>query len=119
VKGSGVKQVTQVTLGEAQAHLADLITRVIQGEDVVIKVGDEQIQLVRLPVEYMIEMYGVTIWLGRGQRGEEEADAIRTPYVTSGPPQKEGPIEPGSAEGMFWMSDDFDEPLEEFEEYME
>ena len=25
----------------------------------------------------------------------------------------------GSANGMVWMSDDFDEPLEEFKEYME
>ncbi|MEG4067554.1 DUF2281 domain-containing protein [Microcoleus sp. Pol11C2] len=25
----------------------------------------------------------------------------------------------GSAKGMVWMSDDFDEPLEEFNEYME
>jgi antitoxin (DNA-binding transcriptional repressor) of toxin-antitoxin stability system len=36
------------------------------------------------------------------------------------------PIEPvkprrkaGSAKGIIWMSDDFDEPLEEFREYME
>jgi antitoxin (DNA-binding transcriptional repressor) of toxin-antitoxin stability system len=26
---------------------------------------------------------------------------------------------PGSAKGLIWMSDDFDEPLEEFREYME
>ncbi|BAZ12691.1 hypothetical protein NIES4071_45230 [Calothrix sp. NIES-4071] len=26
--------------------------------------------------------------------------------------------QPGSAEGSVWMSDDFDEPLEEFKEYM-
>jgi antitoxin (DNA-binding transcriptional repressor) of toxin-antitoxin stability system len=26
---------------------------------------------------------------------------------------------PGSAKGLIWMSDDFDEPLEEFQEYME
>jgi antitoxin (DNA-binding transcriptional repressor) of toxin-antitoxin stability system len=26
---------------------------------------------------------------------------------------------PGSAKGIIWMSDDFDEPLEEFKEYME
>ena len=25
----------------------------------------------------------------------------------------------GSAKGLVWMSDDFDEPLEEFKEYME
>ncbi len=26
---------------------------------------------------------------------------------------------PGSAKGLIWMSDDFDEPLEEFKEYMQ
>ena len=29
------------------------------------------------------------------------------------------PSKAGSAKGMVWMSDDFDEPLEEFKEYME
>lgn len=27
--------------------------------------------------------------------------------------------QPGSAKGAIWISDDFDEPLEEFREYME
>ena len=27
--------------------------------------------------------------------------------------------QPGSAKGLIWMSDDFEEPLEEFQEYME
>jgi antitoxin (DNA-binding transcriptional repressor) of toxin-antitoxin stability system len=27
--------------------------------------------------------------------------------------------QPGTAKGQVWMSDDFDEPLEEFKEYME
>jgi antitoxin (DNA-binding transcriptional repressor) of toxin-antitoxin stability system len=26
---------------------------------------------------------------------------------------------PGSAKGLIWISDDFDEPLEEFQEYLE
>ncbi len=26
--------------------------------------------------------------------------------------------QPGSAKGLVWMSDDFDEPLEEFKDYM-
>jgi antitoxin (DNA-binding transcriptional repressor) of toxin-antitoxin stability system len=26
---------------------------------------------------------------------------------------------PGSAKGLIWMSDDFEEPLEEFKEYLE
>lgn len=27
--------------------------------------------------------------------------------------------QPGSAKGLVWISDDFDEPLEEFKDYME
>jgi len=34
-------------------------------------------------------------------------------------PQKRRPAKAGSAKGIVWMSDDFDEPLEEFREYME
>jgi antitoxin (DNA-binding transcriptional repressor) of toxin-antitoxin stability system len=33
--------------------------------------------------------------------------------------RKPRPAKAGSAKGMVWMSDDFDEPLEEFREYME
>lgn len=29
------------------------------------------------------------------------------------------PLKRGSAKGKVWMSDDFDEPLEDFQEYME
>ncbi|MBW4537305.1 MAG: DUF2281 domain-containing protein [Pleurocapsa minor HA4230-MV1] len=32
---------------------------------------------------------------------------------------KRYPAQAGSAKGQVWMSDDFDEPLEEFKEYME
>ena len=32
------------------------------------------------------------------------------------PPQKRR--QPGSANGLIWMSDDFDAPLEDFKEYM-
>lgn len=31
----------------------------------------------------------------------------------------QGQRQPGSAKGMIWMADDFDEPLEDFKEYME
>jgi len=33
--------------------------------------------------------------------------------------KKRWPSKAGSAKGMVWMSNDFDEPLEEFKEYME
>lgn len=32
---------------------------------------------------------------------------------------KRYPAQAGSAKGMVWMSDDFDEPLEDFKEYIE
>ncbi|MEG5139675.1 MULTISPECIES: DUF2281 domain-containing protein [unclassified Microcoleus] len=35
------------------------------------------------------------------------------------PKQAKPDRQPGSAKGMVCMSDDFDEPLEEFKEYME
>lgn len=34
-------------------------------------------------------------------------------------PVRRYPAKAGSAKGQIWMSDDFDEPLEEFKEYME
>ena len=34
-------------------------------------------------------------------------------------PIKRYPAKAGTAKGQVWMSDDFDEPLEEFKEYME
>lgn len=34
-------------------------------------------------------------------------------------PVKRYPAKAGSAKGQIWMSDDFDEPLEELKEYME
>ena len=35
------------------------------------------------------------------------------------PVQKRRPAKAGSAKGLVWMSEDFDEPLEDFKEYME
>ena len=34
-------------------------------------------------------------------------------------PVKRYPAKAGTAKGQVWMSDDFDEPLEEFKKYME
>ncbi len=34
-------------------------------------------------------------------------------------PIQRRPAKAGSAKGLVWMSDDFDEPLEDFREYME
>ncbi|MEI6328232.1 MAG: DUF2281 domain-containing protein [Pseudanabaena sp. ELA645] len=39
--------------------------------------------------------------------------------ITSIEVRKRRPAKAGSAKGLVWMSDDFDEHLEEFKEYME
>lgn len=36
-----------------------------------------------------------------------------------GEPKKQWPCKAGSAKGKIWIAPDFDEPLEEFKEYME
>lgn len=55
-------------------------------------------------------------------RGEEVAIAKDNQPVVKlvALPKKDKPNrKAGSAKGMVWMSDNFDEPLEEFKEYME
>jgi prevent-host-death family protein len=69
----------QVTVQEAQSTIKTLLDEALQGEQIVITVGNRP--------------------------------ALRLePYA---PDRK-----PGSAKGEIWMSDDFDEPLEDFKEYM-
>jgi antitoxin (DNA-binding transcriptional repressor) of toxin-antitoxin stability system len=60
-------------------------------------------------------------WRRYANDGEEvilldgDRPAIKlTPIISVQPARK-----PGSAEGLVWMSDDFDAPLAEFKEYME
>lgn len=52
-------------------------------------------------------------------RGEEVVITKDGSVVKLTPAFPVKPRQPGSAKGMVWMSDDFDEPLEEFKEYME
>ncbi|MGI8589128.1 MAG: type II toxin-antitoxin system Phd/YefM family antitoxin [Chloroflexia bacterium] len=73
---------TEVTLEEAQTHLADLIAAVRRGETVYI-VGDEQDLVQLVPVS--------------------GADNY---------------LQFGSARGLIRMAEDFDAPLEDFQEYM-
>ena len=47
----------------------------------------------------------------------DEADFIRE-MEKNDPPPPDFVRKPGSAKGLFTVPDDFDEPLEEFEEYM-
>lgn len=50
-------------------------------------------------------------------RGEEVTITKNNSVVKLIPAQTKKPRQPGSAKGQVWMSDDFEEPLEEFAEY--
>ena len=54
-------------------------------------------------------------------RGEEVIITKNDSIVKliSASPVKRYPAKAGTAKGLVWMSDDFDEPLEDFKEYME
>jgi prevent-host-death family protein len=55
-------------------------------------------------------------------RGEEVVitkDNLSLVKLIPATPVKRHPAKAGSAKGLIWISDDFDEPLEEFKEYME
>jgi antitoxin (DNA-binding transcriptional repressor) of toxin-antitoxin stability system len=79
----------KVTIEEAQARLPELLEAVKRGEAVFILI-DENFSF---------------------QLGFVATKLID--YIVSRPRRK-----PGLAKGQIWMSEDFDEPLEDFEEYM-
>jgi antitoxin (DNA-binding transcriptional repressor) of toxin-antitoxin stability system len=82
--------VIQVTVAEAQRRLPELLALVETGESVEIHPeSGESFVLVHKPKH-------------------DSADAAWPGYPKA-----------GSLKGKIWMSDDFDEPLEEFREYME
>jgi antitoxin (DNA-binding transcriptional repressor) of toxin-antitoxin stability system len=80
----------QVSLVEAAASLNDLVQAAIDGEEVILLNGDRP--------------------------------AIRfTPVGVVKPDSLSERLrqrKPGSAKGLIWMSDDFEEPLADFKEYM-
>jgi antitoxin (DNA-binding transcriptional repressor) of toxin-antitoxin stability system len=87
---SGGKNMTLVTIPEAQARLPELLSAVADGESVTIRAEDGK--LFQLAVQ------------------------TTTPFVN---PNWPGYPKAGSCEGMFVVPDDFKEPLEEMREYME
>jgi antitoxin (DNA-binding transcriptional repressor) of toxin-antitoxin stability system len=82
----------QVSLIEAAANLSDLVEAAINGEEVIILLNSD------------------------GKHPQGNPPAIRlTPVGSLLKPRPKF----GSAKGLVWISDDFDEPLEELKEYME
>lgn len=83
---------TTIALEQTQTTLADLIHRLTPGEEVIIFENDRAV-----------------------------ARLVLNPLPSTQPtePQNQWPCKAGSAKGKIWMAADFDEPLEEFKEYME
>jgi len=81
----------QVSLAEAAASLNDLVEAAINGEEVILLNGG-------------------------GTHPEGNRPAIKLMPLIPIKSVKTDRI-PGSAKGLIWMSDDFDEPLEEFREH--
>jgi antitoxin (DNA-binding transcriptional repressor) of toxin-antitoxin stability system len=57
-------------------------------------------------------LQGETVWIT-----DEQGTIVQLSPVLSTP--SPSPRKAGSAEGLIFMSDDFDEPLDDFSEYME
>lgn len=88
----GATNMTTIALGQTQTTLAELIHRLTPGEEVIIFENDRAVaRLVLNP-------------LPPTQRTE---------------PKNQWPCRAGSAKGKIRIAADFDEPLEEFEEYMD
>ena len=83
---------TTIVLEQTQTTLAELIHRLMPGEEVVIVENDRAIA--RLVVNLL-------------------------PSARPTEPKKRWPCKAGSAKGKIRIAPDFDEPLEEFKEYME
>ena len=81
---------TLVTIPEAQARLPELLSAVAAGESVAIRAEDGRL--------FQLAVHAASPFLNPDWPGYPKA---------------------GSCKGKIWMSDDFDEPLEEFREYME
>lgn len=103
----------EVTVQEAQKHLKELIDRVIGGEEVLISLDNQQTQ-VRL-----------TTSTGKADEVERQTGSVRDSHVHLAVPvagflegEDVSARQPGSAKGLIQMADDFDEPLEDFREYM-
>jgi antitoxin (DNA-binding transcriptional repressor) of toxin-antitoxin stability system len=111
----------QVSVEEAQARLAELLTAAVNGETIII-VGANQAQFQLLPLAQpegtglYIGSDGRQYYRGIGQIRDEQKGVVY--YPNAYPPTKE-PRRPGSAAGLIEIADDFDAPLEEFREYME
>jgi antitoxin (DNA-binding transcriptional repressor) of toxin-antitoxin stability system len=90
--------VSQIDLNKAKTEIARLIQSALAGEEVIITENDQPIlRLVRVSAE------------------DDAASALDRRDEQALKPRRQS----GSARGLISMSDDFDEPLEDFAEYMQ
>ncbi|PSO50859.1 MAG: type II toxin-antitoxin system prevent-host-death family antitoxin [Cyanobacteria bacterium SW_9_44_58] len=82
---------TKLDISKAKSNLAELLNLAIQGEEIVITQDNQPVAKIS-PIESS----------NRCTEGKIKRRLKR-----------------GSAKDKVWMSDDFDEPLEDFQEYME
>lgn len=93
-----------IPIQQAQADLESLIARSATGEDIVITQGG-------MPVAKVVPVSATQVSAGvvNGHEGQ-------TPGASESVPAER---QLGWAKGLITLSPDFDEPLEEFREYME
>lgn len=77
----------RTSIESAEHQLRDLIKAALKGEDVYIEIEDDT--------------------------GDQVVQLLVLVHDEHRPPRRT----PGSAKGMIWMSEDFDAPLDEFDEY--
>jgi antitoxin (DNA-binding transcriptional repressor) of toxin-antitoxin stability system len=78
----------RTSIDAAKAQLEEIIEAALRGEEVFVTTTDD------------------------GGEREVRIFAVQTK------PEAERRRRAGTAKGMFWVADDFDEPLEDFDEYM-
>lgn len=121
---------TRVTISEAAINLASLIERMRGGETVLITDGTTALAELSLPksigdsdnvqtqqTQTQTQTQAPEDHIQRTYRISAEEFYRRYPeYTPAKPPTSERVF--GNLEGQVWMADDFDDPLEDFKEYM-
>ena len=104
---------TTITIKDAQAELPQLIGRLARGEELLIVEGERLVA--RIVGERLDRWERPGPGLAKGMFAIPAEDEDKSITPNSGP----WPCKAGSEKtDKFWMAPDFDEPLEEFREYM-
>lgn len=105
----------QISLTEASPELVRLVEAALQGEEIVI-LKDNQPIVKLIPAEPEQKHHQVK---AGSLAARLTPMGVMLGALNAEPEQKRRPAKAGSARGQVWMAEDFDEPLEDFKEYME